>query len=73
MLRQHVKYTGPIEIFGDSEDAVATCEKMASGMSVSCRKLSKKPAVGFAAKLLALLDSSFDDSLMMGRSSLSSF
>ena len=65
VLRKYVRYTGPIQVFADTESSVAWCTAHTQGLDVDCKQLSRAPKVGFASKLMAMNECSFDEALMM--------
>ena len=65
VLRKHVKYSGPIQVFADNASSVAWCVEHTQGLDVDCKQLSRVPKVGFAAKLMAMDECGFDAALMM--------
>ena len=60
VLRRFVNYTGPIEVHG-----APGCREATEGLDVVCKPGVRTPVVGYAAKLIAVLASSFDNVLML--------
>ena len=60
VLRRFVNYTGRIEVYG-----APGCQGATKGLNVVCKPLPRKPVVGYAAKLIAVLASSLDSVLML--------